>query len=85
MCSWWQGLNIDVGINMRSKLEPDEDDETIKSPLVGLNVSYHSAQTLADTLDTMRKHHTVRLLNFAYINLDANAMLGQGSFSKVYK
>ena len=57
----------------------------IMSPLKGLNVNLHSAQNLAETLDQIKSMKSVKLANFAYIALDANKLLGQGSFSKVYK
>lgn len=71
-------------------IESGEDDKktdmigTILSPLSGLNMDLHSAQSLAQTMDHLRSEH-VRLLNFAYISLDTTAPLGQGSFSKVFR
>lgn len=57
----------------------------ISGPLQGLNVNLHSAQSLADTLDVIKSQKGVKLLNFAYIKLDSSKLLGQGSFSKVYR
>ena len=57
----------------------------ITGPLQGLNVNLHSAQSLADTLDVIKSQKGVKLLNFAYIKLDSSKLLGQGSFSKVYR
>ncbi len=73
--------------------------QSIASPLQGLNVNLHSAQSLADTLDSIGQSggtgiggsRGVKLLNFAYIKLEGQSahsngrLLGQGSFSKVYR
>lgn len=57
----------------------------ITSPLTGMDIKLDSAQVLADTLDQVSKESGVKLLNFAYIRLNTQKLLGQGSFSKVYK
>ena len=76
---WWQGLDIRQGRRRREI-------EDIRFPLEGVDIGLGAAQALANTLDFMQEEE-VRLLNFAYINLDKNGknMLGSGSFSKVYK
>jgi hypothetical protein len=63
----------------------EKQSQMITSPLQGLNVNLHSAQNLADTLDQIGSQNRVKLLNFAYIKLDTAKLLGQGSFSKVYR
>jgi serine/threonine protein kinase len=56
---------------------------------VGVDLNPRSAQALAFNVDAIgtRRGGTgiVKLLNFAYINLDKSQMLGSGSFSKVYR
>jgi len=52
--------------------------------MLGLNVNFNAAQTLANTVDVMHTEHGVRLLNFAYIKLSTDKLLGEGSFSRVY-
>jgi len=81
--------------NNNNSSSPDERDYTngggnwgsIVSPMQGLNMNLQSAQSLAETLDMLKSRATnaVRLLNFAYIKLDTDKLLGQGSFSKVYR
>jgi len=63
----------------------EKQSQMITSPLQGLNVNLHSAQNLALTLDQISSENRVKLLNFAYIKLDTDKLLGQGSFSKVYR
>lgn len=80
---WWQGL-------LSSKNSDPEDDlnQSIKSPLAGIDVGLKSAQVLAASMDSMSsgdKLDLVRLLNFSYIALDTKSQLGTGSFSKVYR
>jgi hypothetical protein len=75
---WWQGLDIDQG----RRYESNED---IRSPLVGSDFSLFSAQNLAESMDHMRVHGQVKMLNFACIKLDHRKYLGAGSFSKVYR
>lgn len=80
---WWQGLDI-------GKYSSSESGEEIKSPLRGMDLDLKSAQTLAESMDTLgisssrSKPKAVKLLNFAYISLDKSKLLGSGSFSKVY-
>ena len=57
----------------------------INSPLQGLNVGFQSAAVLASTMDDMQREKGVRLLNFSYIKLNTAQMLGEGSFSRVYR
>mmetsp|Transcript_3268 Transcript_3268/g.5093 ORF Transcript_3268/g.5093 Transcript_3268/m.5093 type:complete len:918 (-) Transcript_3268:180-2933(-) len=71
---WWQGI---VG--------EDKSEGTMRAPLLGVDLSLHSAQVLAGVMDKMKGNHTTRLLNFAHIHLDKSRLLGQGSFSKVYR
>lgn len=75
---WWQGIRIRTGRANRGK------GEAIKTPLNGIDLNLKSAQKLAESVDDMIKGD-VRLLNFAYIELDRESLLGSGSFSKVYK
>lgn len=72
---WWQGL------------QPEASDErySIHSPLGGLDLSLSSAQALALTMDAIGETQSARLLNFAHISIDKTNLLGQGSFSRVYK
>ena len=85
---WWQG--IDIG-NVASAQPPPgtpggpvATTGNLRSPLLGSEYSIHSAQSLAGTMDDMRVHGKVRMLNFACIRLDTHKTLGAGSFSKVY-
>ena len=75
---WWQGLDIDQGRRRASN-------EDIRSPLIGIDFSLQSAQSLADIMDRMRTQGSVKMLNFACIKLNNAAPLGAGSFSKVFK
>jgi hypothetical protein len=75
---WWQGLEIKQG-------RRNANDEEILTPLLGTDFTLECAQSLADTLDQIRRHHQVKMLNFACIKVDVNQPLGSGSFSKVYK
>ena len=50
----------------------------------GMDLTLHSAQTLARTLDEMRNTGSAKLVNFAHIALDTQKLIGQGSFSRVY-
>jgi hypothetical protein len=74
---WWQGLAISQGSHRQSM-------DTLLSPLLGADLSLHSAQTLAHTMDELIGEGN-RLLNFANIFLDKREVLGHGSFSKVYR
>lgn len=81
---WWQGLDISQGRRVLSA-------EQIRSPLQGVDINLHSAQSLAESLDHIgigtsktSKGPAVRLLNFAYISMEKTKLLGSGSFSKVY-
>ena len=58
--------------------------DAIKGPLVGVEVGFSEAQELAKEVDNIHQQGTIRLLNFAYLSVDAKAkLLGAGSFSKV--
>ncbi len=72
--SWWQGVDIEITGR-----------HSIHSPLGGIDISLYSAQTLARTMDALGEQRTTRLLNFAHIEIDRNKLLGQGSFSRVYR
>lgn len=92
---WWQGQfgthddeegGMDSGGSGGLEGSGDRNvSKDIVSPLQGLNVNLHSAQSLADAVDRMITEKGVRLLNFSYIELDDSSLLGQGSFSKVYR
>ena len=77
---WWQGLAISQGSPQQ---QPGQD--SIQTPLLGLDISYSTACELAVIVDSMSNHKATRLLNFAHIYLDKNHLLGTGSFSKVYR
>ena len=72
---WWQGILGDD-----DKATPG----SINSPMWGMDLTLHSAQTLARTLDEMRDADSAKLVNFAHIALDTQKIIGQGSFSRVY-
>ncbi len=57
----------------------------INSPMLGLNVNFSAAKSLAQTVDIMHSEKGVKLLNFAYIKLNNSQLLGEGSFSRVYR
>lgn len=71
---WWQGVDIEITGR-----------HSIHSPLGGIDISLYSAQTLARTMDELCEQKTTRLLNFAHIEIDRHKLLGQGSFSRVYR
>lgn len=75
---WWQGMRIKQGVRSESS-------EAMQSPLVGLDLPLPYAQNLATALDELGALSNVKLLNFAHIALDKQSMLGQGSFSRVYR
>lgn len=74
--NWWQGFGVGEG----DRSTPG----SINSPMWGMDLTLHSAQTLAKTLDEMRNSGSAKLVNFAHIALDTQKMIGQGSFSRVY-
>lgn len=78
---WWQGLDI-VEYTPGSRTPSYEN---IRSPLIGSDFSLSTAQSLAATVDSIRVHGRVKMLNFAHIKVDFRKPLGSGSFSKVYK
>ena len=85
---WWQGQFEDESEDdMSGSVNEDGRKRSldIVSPLAGLNINLHSAQSLADCIDRMITEEGVKLLNFAYVQLDETQLLGQGSFSKVYR
>lgn len=81
---WWQGFLVS-GSDTQAE-------DGLQSPLEGIDLGLKSAQILAESLDSMerssginsKKKTNVRLLNFAFINLDKSKRLGSGSFSKVF-
>lgn len=75
---WWQGLSISQG-------KTGDIEQTLQSPLLGLDISYTSAQELAYVVDSMSRNKAIPLLNFAHISLDKSKILGTGSLSKVYR
>jgi hypothetical protein len=77
---WWQGLDF-TSDDPKNEGEID----TIRAPLIGSDFSLSTAQSLADTMDRMRIHAQVKMLNFACIKVDFHKPLGSGSFSKVYQ
>lgn len=61
--------------------------EQITGPLLGVEVGFNQAVSLAQEVDKMRTEGAIKLLNFAYLSLDkgnGGSLLGVGSFSKVY-
>lgn len=58
-----------------------EDDN---SPLAGFDINHDTAQSLGSALDQVMSSKSVTLLNFAHVHT-AWGLLGQGSFSKVYR
>jgi hypothetical protein len=77
---WWQGLAISQGSAHQQRAQ-----NSIKTPLLGLDISYSAASELAVVVDSMSSNKATPLLNFAHICLDKNHLLGSGSFSKVYR
>jgi serine/threonine-protein kinase TNNI3K len=80
---WWQGFLVSGS--------DTQVEDGLQSPLEGIDLGLKSAQILAESLDNMErsigmksKKTNVRLLNFAFINLDKSKRLGTGSFSKVF-
>jgi hypothetical protein len=82
---WWQGIDITSSTG--------KDELELKSPLLGMDLNVNSAQSLAASMDNMGisphfhpsfQQKNVKLLNFAYLSLNTNKILGTGSFSRVY-
>jgi hypothetical protein len=71
---WWQGVDLEITGR-----------HSIHSPLGGIDISLSSAQHLARTMDELGEQRNTRLLNFAHIEIDRQKLLGQGSFSRVYR
>lgn len=77
---WWTGNNL-----------TSEMVNGINAPLEGVDLNLVSAQHLAASIDKIGKDNVskgskkIRLLNFSYITLKKDSLLGTGSFSKVYK
>ena len=76
------GLDPETGV-VSTRIS--EADATIATPLSGLDLTQDSAQQLAASLDQISSPGGVKLLNFAYVKLNTKKLLGQGSFSKVYR
>jgi hypothetical protein len=55
-----------------------------QSPLAGFDINNDIAQSLGSALDQVMTSKSVTLLNFAHIETSWS-LLGQGSFSKVYR
>ena len=66
-------------------METQDGRYSIHSPLGGLDLSLSSAQALALAMDSLGETQSARLLNFAHIAIDKTKLLGQGSFSRVYR
>jgi hypothetical protein len=66
-------------------MESNDDRYSIHSPLGGLDLTLSSAQALALTMDSIGENQSAKLLNFAHISIDKTKLLGQGSFSRVYR
>lgn len=78
---WWTGTELYHSNRTDSSIQD------IRSPLEGIDLNLHSAQSLAASIDNFGNaggDSKVRLLNFSYINLNRNKQLGTGSFSKVF-
>lgn len=85
---WWQGVSsAEDGDGPATDGVNGEGSNSghLRSPLLGLEVSYVDAQELAQEVDNLTTEGSVRLLNFAYLSLDNHTLLGSGSFSKVYR
>lgn len=79
--------NDDGTVNAKSTSKSNRSNairKGIKAPMLGLSVNFNAAQTLAHTMDIMHSENGVKLLNFAYIKLSTDKLLGEGSFSRVY-
>jgi len=70
---------------MVSSVDERDVEGAISKPLAGCDLALDTAQHLADTMDQISNESAVRLLNFAYIKMDTKKLLGQGSFSNVYR
>ena len=55
-----------------------------QSPLAGFDINHDTAQSLGFALDQVMSAKSVTLLNFAHVSTTWR-LLGQGSFSKVFK
>ena len=77
---WWTGKNL-----------VSEMGNGINAPLEGVDLNLVSAQHLAASIDKIGKDNEskgskkINVLNFSYITLEKDRLLGTGSFSKVYK
>lgn len=63
----------------------NEGEEGLQTPLFGMDLRLDLAQNLASTMDQISRLSSFKLLNFANISLDTRCVLGNGSFSRVYK
>lgn len=58
----------------------------MRTPLLGVDLSFITAISLAGAVDRIGANTTVNILNFAHIQLTSQRnLLGRGSFSKVYR
>lgn len=59
--------------------------EQLRNPLMGVEVGFNDALELAQEVDNLRAQGSVKLLNFAYLQIEKKtSLLGSGSFSRVY-
>lgn len=58
--------------------------EDLNSPLLGIDLNNHTAQALGNALDKLSSSKAAKLVNFAHVQTSWQ-LLGQGSFSKVYR
>lgn len=79
---WWQGLGV---ASSPFKHSSNQEENAQISPLAGIDLSLHSAQALAMTLDNMTLTKSAKLVNFAHVVINNERVLGQGSFSKVFR
>lgn len=83
---WWQGVSSAQNDDHPGKTGNNGSSSGhLRAPLLGLEVSYVDAQELAQEVDNLTTEGSVRLLNFAYLSLESNTLLGSGSYSKVYR
>lgn len=81
---WWQGI-VDNEDDYHIRSNRIHSYEQIRTPLLGADFSLTTAQSLANTMDTMHVYGQVKMLNFACIKINFQHYLGGGSFSKVYQ
>ena len=90
---YWQGKSwiLQPSKSGRISIRDNSDDSgssqaLLEGPLHGLEVGYENATGLAQEVANISSQGTVKLINSAYIKILKNvALLGSGSFSKVYR